>query len=70
MKCPYCEKEYFEKNQHICEYCGEVLEQSQEIHKKESKVIIDSKTDSKIRNFLEGTGLSEIFRKIKKNLKE
>ncbi|MFX1356641.1 MAG: hypothetical protein ACFFA8_05090 [Promethearchaeota archaeon] len=70
MKCPYCEKEYFEKNQQICEYCGEVLKESKEIQKKESKVIIDSKTDSKVRNFLEGTGLSEIFRKIKKNLKE
>lgn len=70
MKCPYCEKEYFEKNQKICEYCGEVLMESKEIQIKESKVIIDSKTDSKIKEFLNSTGLSEIFRKIKKNLKE
>ncbi|MFX0176477.1 MAG: hypothetical protein ACFE85_09635 [Candidatus Hodarchaeota archaeon] len=44
--------------------------ESKEIQIKESKVIIDSKTDSKIKEFLNSTGLSEIFRKIKKNLKE
>jgi hypothetical protein len=69
VKCPYCEKEYFEKNQEICEYCGEILKGLKDEQSKKSKVIIDSKTDSKISEFLEGTGLSEIFRKIKKKLK-
>jgi hypothetical protein len=70
VKCPYCEKEYFEKNQEICEFCGEILKEHMDNQLKKSNVIIDSKTDSKIRDFLEGTGLSEIFRKIKKNLKK
>ncbi|NVM45290.1 MAG: hypothetical protein HWN79_10265 [Candidatus Lokiarchaeota archaeon] len=62
MKCSYCNTEATNQNQVICEYCGS------ELSKKEpSKNVTPT---SKIYQFLEDTGLRDLYQKIKKSLKE
>jgi len=50
------------QNQVICEYCGS------ELSKNEPSQIISP--GSKINQFLEETGLKDLYQKIKKSLKE
>ncbi|NVM16409.1 MAG: hypothetical protein HWN80_01740 [Candidatus Lokiarchaeota archaeon] len=62
MKCSNCHTEYSNLNQAICEYCGSELSKSEPIQTK--------KTVSKIDQFLEDSGLKDLYKKIKKSLKE
>jgi predicted amidophosphoribosyltransferase len=62
MKCSYCNTETSNQNQVICEYCGN------ELSKNEPSRIISPGT--KINQFLEDTGLRDLYQKIKKSLKE
>ena len=62
MKCSYCNTETSNQNQVICEYCGS------ELSKNEQSRIISPGT--KINQFLEDTGLRDLYQKIKKSLKE
>ncbi|TET00343.1 MAG: hypothetical protein E3J90_04155 [Promethearchaeota archaeon] len=62
MKCSNCDTDYSDSNQTICEYCG-------------SELVKDSKPQalrptSKINQFLNETGLKDLYQKIKKSLKE
>ena len=62
MKCSNCDTEYSDPNQTICEYCGSGLAKE-----KNSQVVRPS---SKIDQFLNETGLKDLYQKIKKSLKE
>ena len=62
MKCSYCNTETTNQNQVICEYCGS------ELSKKEPSQ--NNISGSKIGQFLEDTGLRDLYQKIKKSLKE
>jgi predicted amidophosphoribosyltransferase len=62
MRCSNCSIEYSNPNQAICEYCGS------ELSKIESTQI--KKPFPKIEQFLEDTGLKDLYQKIKKSLKE
>jgi uncharacterized OB-fold protein len=62
MKCSNCDSEYSDPNQTICEFCGSELA-------KEKEPPEVSQT-SKIDQFLNETGLKDLYQKIKKRLKE
>ncbi len=62
MKCSSCKTEYTNPNQVICEFCGS------ELRKSEPTQI--TKPKSKINQFLEDTGLINLYQKIKNSLKE
>jgi len=62
MKCSNCDTDYPDPNQNICEYCG-------------SELVKDKKPQplrptSKIDQFLNETGLKDLYQKIKKSFKE
>jgi hypothetical protein len=61
MKCSNCNTDYFDPNQIICEHCGAELIKVQPV-----PVIT---TGKKLDIFLEDTGLKNLFKKIKENLK-
>ena len=63
MKCPDCNKEYSDPNQHICEYCGTELSRTEQISPKVSPI------KTKLEKFIEDKGLREIYKKIKDSLK-
>jgi len=62
MRCSNCNTEYSDSNQVICEYCGSELSKNETTQKKPPS--------SKIDQFLEDTGLKDLYKKIKKSLKE
>ena len=62
MKCSNCDTDYSDPNQTICEYCGNEL-----VKDKEPQVL---RSTSKIDQFLNETGLKDLYQKIKKSLKE
>lgn len=62
MKCSNCDTEYSDINQAICEYCGSELTKI--------KPIQDKKSTSKIEQFIEDTGIKELYQKMKKSIKE
>jgi len=62
MKCSNCDTEYSDPNQTICEYCGSEL-----VKEREPKIL---RPTSKIDQFLNETGLKDLYQKIKKSLKE
>ncbi len=62
MKCSNCDTDYSDPNQNICEYCGSELV-------KDKKPQAERPT-SKIDQFLNETGLKDLYQKIKKSLKE
>lgn len=62
MKCLNCGTEYSDPNQVICEFCGSELSTNEPIRVK--------KALPKIEQFLEDTGLKDLYQKIKKSLKE
>ncbi|MBY8988137.1 MAG: hypothetical protein KGD61_06750 [Candidatus Lokiarchaeota archaeon] len=62
MKCSNCSTEYLNPNQVICEYCGSELSKNEPTQIK--------KPLPKIDQFLENTGLKDLYQKIKKSLKE
>jgi uncharacterized OB-fold protein len=62
MQCPNCGKEYFDNNQIICEYCGT------EIASNFSKIQIPYK--SKLEQFIEDSGIKDIYKKVKESLKQ
>jgi hypothetical protein len=65
MNCPNCNKEYFDRNQKVCEYCGsDLIIASKPVS--ENKIQPKSKFDS----FIEDIGLKNLYNKIKKNLRE
>lgn len=65
MKCPNCNGNYFDKNQKICEYCGsDLINETQ----KPTETITEPKT--KLDSFLDDLGLNNIYKKIKKNLRD
>ena len=61
MKCSYCEKEYFDQSQQICEYCGGELIKVQPVQ--------PVSAGRKFDQFLEDSGLKGFFKKVKENLK-
>lgn len=63
MICPNCNKEYSDPKQQICEYCGTELSTTEQISPKVSP------TKTKLKQFIEDTGLKGIYKKIKDNLK-
>jgi len=63
MKCPDCNTEYSDPNQQICEYCGTELGRIEQISPK----VLPIRT--KLEQFIEDSGLKEIYKKIKENLK-
>ena len=65
MNCPNCNKEYFDKNQVICEYCGSEL-----INQTQKRIERTIEPKKKLDSFLDDLGLKDIYNKIKKNLKE
>lgn len=64
MKCPNCKREYFDKNQTICEHCGS------DLIKQPQKTIEHKPEPTKFDSFLDDLGLKDIYKKIKKNLRE
>jgi len=62
MKCSNCDTEYSDPNQIVCEYCGSEL-----VKEREPKALRPS---SKLYQFLNETGLKDLYQKIKKSLKE
>jgi len=62
MKCPNCDTEYSDPNQTICEYCGSELAKDKEPQ--------SLRPASKIAQFLNETGLKDLYQKIKKRLNE
>ena len=65
MNCPYCHKEYYEKDQKICEFCGsDLINEAQEIPKQitTQKYNFDS--------LLDDLGLKDLRNKIKKKIRE
>ena len=62
MKCSNCDTEYSDPNQNICEYCGSELTKEMEPQA--------LRPTSKIDQFLNETGLKDLYQKIKKSLKE
>lgn len=62
MKCSNCDTEYSDINQVICEYCGSELIKNEPTQTK--------KSFPKIEQFIEDTGLKDLYQKIKKSLKE
>jgi len=62
MKCSNCSTEYSDPNQAICEFCGS------ELSKNEPTQI--NKPFPKLNQFIEDTGLKDLYQKIKKSLKE
>ena len=62
MKCSNCDTDYSDPNQSICEYCGSILTKDMEPPA--------LKQTSKIDQFLNETGLKDLYQKIKKSLKE
>jgi len=62
MKCSNCDTDYSDPNQSICEYCGSILTKDMEPPA--------LKPASKIDQFLNETGLKDLYQKIKKSLKE
>lgn len=65
MKCPNCNGNYFDKNQKIYEYCGsDLINETQ----KPTETITEPKT--KLDSFLDDLGLNNIYKKIKKNLRD
>ena len=65
MNCPNCNREYFDKNQKICEYCGSDL-----INKTQETIENTPEPKNKLDSFLNDLGLKDIYNKIKKNLRE
>jgi predicted amidophosphoribosyltransferase len=65
MNCPNCNKEYFDKNQKICEYCGSDLVI-------ETQKIPESMNEPKygLNSLLDDLGLKDLRNKIKKKLRE
>jgi hypothetical protein len=65
MKCPICNGDYFDKNQRICEYCGsDLINETQ----KPTETILEPKT--KLDSFLDDLGLKNLYKKIKKSLRD
>ena len=62
MKCPNCGKEFFDKEQIICEYCGTELIPSPSTHQISSK--------SRLNQFIEDSGIKEAYNKVKEGLKK
>ena len=62
MKCSNCNTEPSDPNQLICEYCGSELSKNEPTQIK--------KPLPKIDQFLENSGLKDLYQKIKKSLKE
>jgi hypothetical protein len=62
MKCSNCDTEYSDPTQTICEYCGSEL--VKDIEPQALRPV------SKIDQFLNETGLKDVYQKIKKRLKE
>lgn len=62
MKCSNCKTEYSDSNQLICEYCGSELSKNE--------ITQTKPPPSKINQFLEDTGIKDLYKKIKKSLKE
>jgi len=67
MNCPYCNREYFDEHQRICEFCGSDL-----INETQTQVKIEQTPDqkSKLDAFLDDLGLKNVYNRIKKNLRE
>ena len=63
MKCPDCNKEFFDPNQQICEYCGTELSRIEQISPKVPPI------KTKLEQFIKDTGLKDLYKKIKDNLK-
>ena len=65
MNCPNCNREFFDKHQKICEYCGSDL-------MIESQNTTESipKPKTKLDSLLDDLGLKDIYNKVKKNLRE
>ena len=61
MKCSNCDTDYSDPNQTICEYCGNEL-----VKENEPQAV---RPASKIEQFLNETGLEDLYQKIKKSLK-
>ena len=65
MKCPNCNREYYDIHQKICEYCGS------DLVKNTQKTIENTpEPKKKLDSFLDDLGLKDIYKKIKKNLRE
>jgi hypothetical protein len=62
MKCPNCGKEFFDKEQIICEFCGMELVDSPPNQQFLSK--------SKVEQFIDDSGIKDAFLKIKETLKK
>ncbi|TFG17756.1 MAG: hypothetical protein EU531_02350 [Promethearchaeota archaeon] len=67
MNCPNCSKEYFVKDQKICEYCGSDLINETQTHQATEK---KHESKSKLDSFLDDLGLKNVYNRIKKNLRE
>jgi len=67
MNCPKCNKEFFDKHQKICEYCGSDLINETQTHQATEKT---HESKSKLDSLLDDLGLKDIYNKIKKNLRE
>ncbi len=65
MKCPNCNGNYFDKDQKICEYCGSDLINETQNH---TETMTEPKT--KLDSFLDDLGLKNIYKKIKKSLRD
>jgi hypothetical protein len=65
MKCPNCNGEYFDKNQKICEYCGSDL-----INETQKPTETMTEPKNKLDSFLDDLGLKNIYKKIKKSLRD
>ena len=63
MKCSNCDTDYSDPNQIVCEYCGSEL-----VKEREPQALRPTPT-SKIDQFLNETGLKDLYQKIKKSLK-
>jgi len=63
MKCPDCNTDYSDPNQRICEYCGTELSRTEPVSPKVSP------TKTKLEQFIDDSGLKELYKKIKDNLK-
>jgi len=67
MNCPNCKREYFDKNQKICEHCGSDLINETQTQQATEKT---PEPKSKLDSFLDDLGLKNVYNRIKKNLRE
>ncbi|MFW9928424.1 MAG: hypothetical protein ACFFD1_03450 [Candidatus Thorarchaeota archaeon] len=65
MNCPNCNKEYFDENQKICEYCGSDLAN-------ETLKVPEPKSEQRfsLYSLFEDLGLNDLRKKIKKKIDE